>query len=111
MAAEQNVKSKTEWYRVTSTTPISVDYQNGRAVSVHYGCVFEADPNLRDVRRMLRLLPRPIVCLGSVAPPASAKVRLMPAPGPAAHMPADSSPKPTINLPAGVHELVRTWER
>jgi len=111
MSNEQEVKKTTMWYRVVSTTPISVDYQNGRATALHYGCIFEASPGLPDVRRMLRMLPRPIVSVGPVAPPPGKGRKILPMPGPGSHMPANSSPTPKTNLPAGVHDLVRTWER
>jgi len=104
----EQTRPKTTWYRVVSTRPISIDYQNGRATSLHYGCVFEADPNNKDVRRLSRLLPRPIVNLGPVPPADGSGIHM---PGESSHMPANSSPKPKTTLPPGVADLVRSWER
>lgn len=90
------------WFKVLSSLPICVNHQNGSVVAMPRGKVFEADENLADVRRLLKLSPPAIVM---VPAPFKTDLNTVPAPGPSYPIPANSSPPPP-KLPDGVHELV-----
>lgn len=89
------------WWKVVSSVPISIDYQNGHAATFGRGMVFEADIGLRDVKRLMRLSPKKIVATSKP------KEGGFPAPTEPRSMPPAASPKKKITLPQGVHRIVR----
>lgn len=84
-------------YKVVSTTPVTIDHENGSVVCYPRNTIFEANPKLRDVVTANRRRTR-IVALGETAP-ASVREQIVPAPGPS----TKSTPKP--EQPARLHNL------
>jgi len=95
---------KTQWFKVISRIPIPVNHQNGSVHSLAYGAIFEADPNLPDVRRYMKFCPPRIVAVSGPPPKKG-----VPKPGPSLPVPSEQAPagpKP----PPGVHDIVRSPE-
>ena len=55
------------WYKVVSSTPVVVSYENGQVASLKRDQIFEADPSLPDVKRANRRARR-IAYLGDDIP-------------------------------------------
>ena len=92
------------WYRVVSPRPVCVDHANGSVVAYPKGKVFEADPNLPDIRNLLRSSP---VRLVNVPAPDVSDPNIIPAPGASYPLPPAKSPLPAPVLPPGIHDIVK----
>ena len=97
--------TETQWYRVVSPIPLSVDYENGHSAAFGYGMLFEASPSLKDIRRLTKLSPKKIVNVGR---PETGGFAMPTKPS---TMPPDRVPEQKNNLPTGVHDLVQSWSR
>lgn len=93
------------WYKVVAGVPVCVDYENGRVASFRRGMCFEADPKLQDIRRLLRMTPKPITPVGKPAQGG------YPAPTTPTSRPPREAPNQKVKLPEGVHQLVRLFDR
>lgn len=89
------------FFKVVSRTPVCVNHGNGSVVSYPRGSIFQADPQLPDVRRLLQLVPSKLARTSVVA-------GAIPQPGPNFPLPAEKPPIKNLNLPGGIHELVRS---
>jgi hypothetical protein len=89
--------SRMSWYRVVSATPINVDYENGSVVSYPRNSIFQADPQLRDIRLAMRGR-RKLFPLGATLPDNFTNVAIK-APGPSTKPPAKIEQKNKKGMP------------
>lgn len=90
------------WFKVISYVPLVLNHGNGAVQSLPRGTSFEADENLPDVRKYLKMSPPKIA-------PCAPDPNGVKAPGPSYPIPGPAKPEPPKKpLPGGVSEVVKS---